>query len=79
MCPQGVLTIGAAFVHNAGLVAVGLVAWVLDMVIRYIWMAGVHGAGWGGAHAGQVCVRGRARSMQGRAGERRSTCRGFKP
>ena len=32
--------VGFAFAHSAALVAVGLVAWLLDLTIRYVWMAG---------------------------------------
>ena len=30
----------AAFVHNAILVAIGLAVWVLDLLMRYAYMAG---------------------------------------
>ena len=35
-----IATIGFAFAHSAILVAIGVAAWVLDLLLRYVWMAG---------------------------------------
>ena len=35
-----VTAIGFAFAHSAVLVAIGVAAWVLDLLLRYVWMAG---------------------------------------
>ena len=36
-----IATIGFAFAHSAVLILIGVSAWALDLLIRYVWMAGV--------------------------------------
>lgn len=48
------VAIGFAFAHSAALVAIGVAAWALDLLLRYVWMAGEVGVSWG-----QGGVRGR--------------------